>query len=631
MSKLYGWAGKILWIDLSERKVVKTPFPREGMRKYIGGRGINSRTLYNELKADVSPFEPENPLIFGVGPCDGTLCPGSGRTTITSLSPLMVVGEDKPGLGDCNVGGFWGPELKYAGYDQVIVKGKSEHPVYIFIDDEDVQIKDASHLWGKTIDVTDRCIKQEIGDSDIHIGCIGPAGENLVRFACIIFDLARAAGRTGMGAVMGSKNLKAIAVRGSGAVKVAKPEKLQQLTKKAAEAISVDMNYPIWSVYGTPGLIELANEYGFLVTRNFQTGVFEGADDIGGWNFVRKYSVKSKACHACPLHCGHYYEIKEGPYKGVSAGGYEFPAANVGSRIGNQDLASMLYAWELYDTLGLDATSTGGVISFAFECYEKGILSSKDTDGLKLSWGNAEAMLELIKKIAYRQGIGDLLAEGSYRAAKKIGKDALKYAIVTKGVEHIEFDPRGVKGWGLAYAVSNRGADHLRALLGGEFGITPEQAKALWGAPEAADRFSIKGKAKMLKWHEDNRAIVDSLEICKFLARTALIAPRWFVDFMDAVTGVRFTEEEIMRVGERINNLERAFNVKQGLTCSDDTLPERFLKEPLPEGPSKGQICELQPMLKEYYQLRGWSNNGAPNGKKLKQLGLSEIADELNL
>jgi len=631
MSELFGWAGQVLSIDLSERKVVKKPFSKEWMKKYIGGRGTNSRTLYDELKPGISPFDPDNLLIFGVGPCNGTLTSGSGRTTITSLSPLMVVGEDKPGLGDSNVGGFWGPELKYAGYDQVIVTGKSERPVYIFIDDEDVEIKDASHLWEKTIDVTDKCIKEEIGDPGIHMGCIGPAGENLVRFACIIFDLAHAAGRTGMGAVMGSKNLKAIVVRGSGGVKVAKPEKLEHLAKKAAEAISVDMNYPIWSVYGTPGLIELANEYGFLVTRNFQTGVFEGADDIGGWNFVHKYSVKSKACHACPLHCGHYYEIKEGPYKGVSAGGYEFPATNVGSRIGSRDLASMLYAWKLYNTLGLDATSTGGVISFAMECYEKGILSSRDADGLELTWGNAKAMLELVKKIAYRQGIGDLLAEGSYRAAKKIGKDALKYAMVTKGVEHIEFDPRGVKGWGLAYAVSNRGADHLRALLGGEFGITPEQAKTLWGAPEAADRLSIKGKAKMLKWHEDNRAVVDSLEICKFLARTALIAPRWFVDFMDGVTGVSFTEEEIMRVGERINNLERAFNVRQGLTSDDDTLPKRFLKEPLPEGPNKGQVCELQPMLEEYYQLRGWSNTGVPTRKKLEQLHLSDIADELHI
>jgi len=445
----------------------------------------------------------------------------------------------------------------------------------------------------------------------------------------MISELARAAGRGGIGSVMGSKNLKAIAVRGSGAVKVAKPQKLEQLAKKAAEAISVDMNYPIWSVYGTPGLVELANEYGFLVTRNFQTGVFEGADDIGGWNFVNKYSVKTKACHACPLHCGHYYEIKEGPYKGVSAGGYEFPAVNVGSRIGSRDLPAMLYAWELYDTLGLDATSTGGVISFAMECYEKGLIDPRDADGLELTWGNAEAMLELVKKIAYREGIGDLLAEGSYRAARKIGKDALKYAMVTKGVEHIEFDPRGVKGWGLAYAVSNRGADHLRALLGGEFGITPEQAKTLWGAPEAADRLSTKGKARMVKWHEDNRAVVDSLEICKFLARTALIAPRWFVDFMDAVSGVRFSEEQIMRVGERINNLERAFNVRQGLTSNDDTLPERFLKEPLPEGPSKGQICELQPMLEEYYQLRGWSNGGVPTSEKLEELHLSGIADEL--
>jgi len=329
------------------------------------------------------------------------------------------------------------------------------------------------------------------------------------------------------------------------------------------------------------------------------------------------------------LHCGHYYEIREGAFKGVSAGGYEFPAVNVGSRIGNRDLASMLCAWKLYNTLGLDATSTGAVISFAMECYEKEILTREDVDGLQLTWGNAELMLELVKRIAYRQGIGDLLAEGSYRAAKKIGKNALKYAMVTKGVEHIEFDPRGVKGWGLAYAVSSRGADHLRALLGGEFGITPEQAKTLWGVPEAADRLSTKGKAKMLKWHEDNRADVDSLEICKFLARTALIAPHWFVDFMDAVTGVRLSEEEIMRVGERINNLERAFNVRQGLTSSDDTLPERFLKEPLPEGPNKGQVCELQPMLEEYYELRGWNNTGVPMRDKLAQLHLSDVADEL--
>ena len=630
MDELYGWAGRVLRIDLTSKEVSSEPLSKELMSNYIGGRGLNSRRLYDEMRPGISPFDPENPLLFAVGPLGGTLCPGSGRTTVTSLSPLMVVGNDSPGLGDGNVGGFWGPELKYAGYDQVIITGKSEQPVYIFIDDEDVNIKEGSHLWGKLINEADQIIKEEVGDTNIHIGCIGPAGENLVRFACVIFDLARAVGRSGMGAVMGSKNLKAIAVRGSKSVKVADPAKLEDLTKKAYDAISVDVNYPAWSVYGTPGLIELANTLGILTTRNFQTGVFEGADDIGGWNFVHNYSVKSKGCHACPLHCSHYYEIKEGQYKGVSAGGYEFTATNVGSRIGNRDLPSMLCAWELFDVLGLDSTSTGGVISFAMECFEKGILSRKETDGLDLTWGNAQTMLALIRKIAYREGFGDVLAEGSYRAAKQIGKDALRYAMVTKGVEHIEFDPRGVKGWGLAYAVSNRGADHLRALLGAELGMMPEQAEAMWGTPEAADRLSIKGKGSMVKWHEDNRAVVDCLEMCKFLARTALISPSWFVRFLKAVTGVSFSERQIMKVGERINNLERAINVRQGLTRKDDTLPERFLTEPLPEGPNKGQVCELKPMLEEYYKVRGWNEStGIPKREKLEELGLSNVVDDL--
>lgn len=614
---MFGWAGRILRVDLSRKKQVATELSKELALNYIGGRGVGSRILYNEVKRGVSPLGPDNKLIFAAGPLVGTLAPCSGRYSVTALSPLTVVGDGQPGLGDANCGGFWGPELKYAGYDHLVIEGRAETPVYIQIYDDNVKIKDARHIWGKDTWETDRIIKEELGDHDAQIACIGPAGEKLVRFANIICNLARAAGRTGMGAVMGSKHLKAVVVRGNREVKVAKPKELERATGEMLDVIKGDISYQAISTYGTGYLTLVLNELGKLGTRNNQTGVFERAEDISGEKFVEKFKIKSKACHACPIHCSHFYILKDGPYAGVYGEGPEFTDLGCfGAKCGNSNLPSTLAAHILCNKFGLDTQSCGSTIAWAMECWEKGLISKRDTDGLILDWGNHEAIIELINKIARREGFGGLLAEGSYRAAKILGKETERYTMVVKGVEVPITDPRGHKSWGLGYAVASRGADHLRALI-------PHRRE---------DLLTERGCGSLVKHWEELRALADSLQICKFIARGKL-APTYLetvTKLFNAVTGLSFSQNDLLTIGERIINVEKIFNIRQGASRKDDTLPIRYLKEPMPEGPAKGQVVNLDMMLDEYYEIRGWDRKtGIPTRRKLVNLGLSEAAEEL--
>lgn len=625
---LCGWAGRILEIDLTRRKAVTHPLDPTDTKMYLGGRGRNVITLYRKLKPKIDPLGPDNILMFGTGPTTGALSPlGSGRFNVTAKSPLTGI------LGDSNCGGFWAPELKYAGYDQIIVYGRASEPVYVWIDDDNVEIRDAKHLWGKDTYDTHKSILEETGDPEIHTVEIGVAGENLVKMGNILSDAFRGAGRTGMGAVMGSKNLKAIAVRGTKGVKVADPDKLLEITKDDIKILYSDPTSRLFSEQGSMALMRIYDlNLGAQVTRNFQEGQFNPIEGLLGEYYTKTYEVKKRGCLSCSLHCGSFWMIQDGPFAGLSAPKLEYGmVTNYTTRVGVANLEIGLKAIDLLQRYGLDTISTGAVIGFAMECYEKGILSDKDTNGLKLEWGNADAVLEMIEKIATREGIGNLLAEGCRTAALKIGKGADKYAMHTKGLEHIECDPRGIQAFGLGYAVGSRGADHLRALPAFEYTITPEKAKELFGTPRAADRFATDGKACMVKWFEEVRAFTDSIEACKFITRTGLVWPEAQAQVLNAITGLELTGKDALRIGERIVNVERAFNVREGITKKDDSLPDRFTKEPMPSGPSKGHVCNLDQMLDEYYNLRGWDvKTGIPTMKKLNELGLKNIAKELD-
>lgn len=614
----YGWMGRRVIIDLSREKSVKEQLKEELLKSYLGGRGINVKVLHDLVSQNLDPLSPENPLIFGTGPVTGTLFPSNGRHNVTSKSPLTGI------LGDSNSGGFWGPELKFAGYDQIVLVGRSRKPVYIWIDDDGVQIRDASNLWGETTWETDRLIKEELGDEAIQIACIGQGGENLVRYAAIMNNLARAAGRTGMGAVMGSKNVKAIVVRGSRGVGIAHPELFEELCKDAFEKIYRAASYESRSKYGTTMLISIYNTMGVLPTRNSQTGVFEGAEEISGEVLLEKYVVKNKACFSCPIHCSRYFSMKN--FYETSGEGPEFETlCSLGARCGNSNLESILYANNLANQYGIDTISTGNVIAFAMECYEKGLITDSDTGGIEFTWGNHEAIVEAVKKIAFREGFGDILADGVKRASEKIGRGAERFALHVKGLEPPEQDVRGLKAWGLGWAVSSRGADHLRAFPLPETTWTPEEVKETFGTEKAADRFAYLGKADMVKHFEEICAISDSMEMCKItLIALKALKPEDAAKIIYAVTGWEIDDRELLRVGERIVNLERLFNLREGISRRDDTLPERYLKRPMPEGPSKGNIVELEPMLDRYYELRGWNaRTGIPERKKLEELNLA--------
>lgn len=618
----YGWTGNRLNIDLDNGKIWIEELPEKVLKKYLGGRGLNVFTLSMFELDNVEYDSSDNPLCFGTGPLTGTIVPASGRHNVSSTSPLTGI------LGDSSSGGFFAAELKYAGYDQIVITGKSEVPVYISINDEDVKIIDASHLWGKDIWETEELIKDELKEERTQIAVIGQGGENQVRYAAIINNLSRAAGRTGMGAVMGSKKIKAIAVKGSKGVKIAHPERLARLNKELLDCIYKSSSYPVRSTLGTSVLVDSYNAMGVLPTHNSKDSVFENADDISGVTFLEKYQKKSKACFACPVHCGHFYEVNEGKFKGTHGEGVEFESmCSLGSKIGNSDLASILLANNLCNQYGIDTMSTGGVIAFIMECYENGLINKDSLDGLDLTWGNVEAILKLIEKIALREGIGDLLAEGVKRISLTI-PGSEDYAQTIKGMEVPTQDVRGLKAWGLGWAVASRGGDHCRSFPLAETTWSEKEAKDVFGTVEAADRFSYVGKAEMVKWYEEVNAVGDSLELCRIAQLGCNMPFGLIAEILGAVTGVEFKEKDLFIIGERIVNLERIFNLKHGLKPSDDSVPKRFLNEPIKNGPSAGEVINLKGMLSEYYKLRKWNEiDGWPERDLLEQLEIDSFTD----
>ncbi|MGD9325417.1 MAG: aldehyde ferredoxin oxidoreductase family protein [Desulfobacterales bacterium] len=617
IDKLYGWNSKLLDVDLSRQKVEDRAIEAPVQEAYLGGRGLNMWILQQNLTADIEPFSPQNLLIFGAGPLVGTVIPANGRYNVSSRSPLTGL------LGDANSAGFWAPPLRKLGYDGIIVRGKAEHPTYLLISGDRAKICDATSLWGKTVSETDTLLRKEHG-KDSQVLCIGPAGEKLVRFAAVLNNVDRAAGRTGNGAVMGSKNLKAIVVQGKGKIPVADPEHVRIIAKEIRAAMRAAPSFEVRSKFGTPMLVSLYNEMGVLPTNNHQLGVFKAAGRISGERLKDEYVIRPESCYFCPVHCSRQAEIKTGRFAGVATEGPEFESmCAMGSNLGNDDLASLVFLNRRLNDLGMDSISTGGVISYAMECYQNGLIGRADTDGLELTWGNTDAILEIVELIAARQGLGDLLAEGVRRATQKI-PGSEHFALHIKGMEVPTQEVRGLKAWGLAWAVASRGGDHCRAFPVMETTWSPQQAKAFFGSERAADRFAYEGKAAMVKWAEDFGAIIDSLGICKIAYQAMGLTPELIAKAFQAVTGIEMDGGKILQAGERINNLERLLNLKLGLSPKQDTLPARFTEEPLPEGPSKGETVHLDRMMGEYYDLRGWDPvSGSPSQTKLKELGIA--------
>ena len=611
---LFGYAGRILYVDLDSRKTRIEAVDENLCREYLGGNGFGIRLLYKNTSRGLDPLGPDNPLIFAVGPFAGTLVPTSGKYIVHAKSPLTGF------MGEAVSSGFWGASLKLAGYDAVLVTGRSDKPTYLFIDDGYVGIEDARGLWGKDCIATMETIKEDLGDDNIEVASIGPAGENLVRFANIANDRHRQAGRTGMGAVMGSKNLKAVAVRGTIGVEVFD---LDGLTEACRE-IYRECQGPLTEAYrisGTPASVLLYNTIAALPTRNWQDSVFELAEGIGDVHMRAHFVAKAVACAGCPIGCDHVTIVKEGPDSQRLAS-VEFESLYaLGSECGIGDFPTVNKAVDMCDRLGIDTISTGVTIGWAMECFEKGILTKQDTGGLELQFGNAEALLQAIEMISARKGIGELLSQGVKAASEQVGKGSEHFAMHNKGLELPGYDLRGLKASVLGFITSTRGGCHLRSSVY-DYDLRGK-----------VDRFTAKDEyATLVRDREDLWAIVDSLMLCKFI-RGVLGTVKPLARLYNLVTGFNMPEEELRRAGERIYNLEKAYNVREGWKRSDDYPPPRVLTDPIRSGVAKGAVVtkeEFDRLFTAYCRERNWNEeNGLPTKSKLLELGLADVADDI--
>lgn len=605
--------GMVLCLDLSRRKAELRALPPSYLRDYLGGVGLAARLLFDYCPAGADPLGPENPLIFAASALAGTMVPTANKHAVAARSPLTGF------IGDSLSSGAWSLALRRAGPDALVITGAAAELTYLFIDNGTAHFRDARHLAGKGSAETEEAIRREIGDERVRVATIGPGGENLVRYACIGNDVNRQAGRTGMGAVMGAKRLKAVVVRGTGAVPVADLAALEKacsaLYKKAQTAATEK-----YRVLGTPANVLAFNRLGALPTRNFQSSTFEGAEAVSGEHLLN-YLCKVVACTGCPIACEHVYQAKDGPYAGIKAQvDYETLYA-LGPMCGVSYAPAIIKAAELCDHYGIDSISGGVSISWAMECFEKGLLTSKDTEGLELRFGNHEALLKAIEMIGLRRGLGDLLAEGVKRASAKLGKGSEHWAMHAKGLELPGYEPRSLKTQGLGFAVGTRGGCHNRS---------PAYEVDMSGK---VDRFKgERGRGQPTMEQEDFAATIDSLTLCKFLRRCFNDFYAETAQLYTMVTGLQMTPEELKRAGERISNLKKAFNIREGWSRADDTLPPRVLHDPLPDGAGRGSVLsqdELNLMVGDYYEARGWTRDGLIPREKLQKLGLEDVAPQI--
>ena len=613
---MHGWSGRILRVDLSKGEIRVEPTDQDWARDYIGGRGLAARYLYEDMDPQADPLSPENVLIFATGPLTGT------NTSCGARYMVVTKGALTGAITTSNSGGHWGPELKFCGYDLVILTGRAPEPCYLWIHDDEVEICSARNVWGKGVFQTEDMIRDELGVPDARIAGIGPAGENLVRFACIMNDKYRAAGRSGVGAVMGSKNLKAIAVRGTGSVSLARPAEFLKELWGQHHRMNVSSDRKGMSELGTAPTIDLTNAFGGLPTRNFQQGQFELAENLNGNAIKDQRMIRNKACFACTIACGRVthlpggasekYLVNTHPRNWKIAGeGPEYETAwALGADVGVGDLDAVIKANWLCNDLGMDPISMGSTLASAMELFGRGVLEEKTT-GMPLEFGSGEALVRMTEATAYREGFGDELAEGSARMSRKLGHPEVFMGV--KGQEFPAYDPRGFQGMGIAYASCNRGACHLRAWTPGveTSGVMPPH--------------STEGKSQWVAAEQNKSTAHDNTGVCLFVA----FAGSGYQDLAAltaAATGVDYTEEDFLKAGERTWNLEKLWNLRAGLTKKDDTLPKRLLTEKFSSGPSKGVTVDLDAMLPEYYKVRGWRSDGRPTKNKLEELGLAKLA-----
>jgi len=616
-----GYAGKIGWVDLTRGSATIGATDESLIENYLGGRGFVIKLLYDLIPAEADPLGEENVLVFAAGPLNGTLAPTGGRWMVGAKSPASGI------LVSGNGGGLWGAEIKWAGFDAMVIRGKAQAPCYLMVIDGRIEIQPAKDLWGKDVWETEEQIQARHGDPQIRVMSIGIAGENRVPMASVFSEKVHHGGRGGTGAVMGSKNLKAIAVRGTRGVRIAAPEALIAETRKINAIIKTESQYPIYSKYGSPKNTTGYAKLGGLTTRNGQSGTFEGFEKIEAENYHRdtKLIGHTKCCFTCSMPCFHQHLVSEGKYAGTFGAGLQNSTIQCfGSKIGNDNPAALFAFHIAANRYGLDEISAGLAIAFAMECFQRGILTPEATGGLKLEWGNDDAVMELLAQMAQARGLGKILGQGTQRAARNFGGGSEKFALQVKNLEISTVDPRVFPAWALGYAVASRGADHMRAFPTWEFGgSAKEDLLKILGTPTAGERSSTANKGRGVAFSEDIRAVTDCLQMCKTFSARKIGMPETVLPLLNAVTGRDWTEKQLLRIGERISNLERLFNLRHGLKPADDTLPARVLQEPLPDGASQGMVVDLEPMLEDYYRARDWQRDtGYPSKEKLKQLNL---------
>ncbi|MBI2907278.1 MAG: aldehyde ferredoxin oxidoreductase family protein [Chloroflexi bacterium] len=597
---MFGYTGRLLRVDLTGGKVAEEPLDVEAARAYIGGSGYATWTIYREVAARVAPLSPENRLVFMTGPLTGTPYPTTARYQVCTRSPLTGLWVD------ASSSGVWGEDLKRAGYDGVIVQGKSPHPVFLSIDDSGAELRDAAGLWGLDTVGCVRRVRQELSDDKARVACIGPAGERQVLITSVINDEGRAAGRGGVGAVMGAKNLKAIAVRGSGQVPVADPEKLETRIKEITCELT-GWRFAGLSKWGTAANMDTGWVTGLVPVQNWRKGLWkEGCLNLGGKKMAETLTESGSACVNCPVRCSRWVKVDKPGLKLEGPGPEYQTLAAFGAMLLNDDLDTVCAANDLCNRYGLDTISTGAAVAFAMEAYERGIIT-RGNAGFEVTWGSSEAILGLVRQIGEKRGLGEVLGLGVKRAAEHLGKGSADFAIHVKGLEVPMHDPRAFFSIAANYATGPRGADHMRGNV------------VAYEAAHQGSRFEDAGKALIARESQDTAAVINSLILCMFGGREMSTAK--MAELLTAVTGEGFSEEEVQRAGERIVNLQRLFNLRCGATGADDRLPSRLLR-PTSEGGHAGKAPDIELQLREYYEARGWSADGRPSLEKLRELGL---------
>lgn len=611
---------KLLRINLTNQTAKIEDIPEDYLRDYLGGAGLAARYLWDEIPAGTDPMSPENKIMFSTGPLNGGSFPTSGRYNVSCLSPLTGIWLD------ASSSGRYGYYMRRAGLMAIIVEGKAEKPVYVVVNNDQVEFKDAANAWGQTTIAAIKTMQEESGLPKSSVALIGPAGEKQMKLACVMNDDDRAAGRGGAGAVMGAKNLKGILVTGDQAVDFAKADAWKEIVKDFVGKIKENPLTPALHGHGTAVGMAMATQTGDAPTKNWTMGGWDGYMAISGpamtQTILRKHPP---ACYACPIQCGRFVEIEEGPYK-MKGGGPEYETlGSFGSNCLNDNLASIAFANEVCNEYGVDVISTGSMISWAMECYDKGIITKEDTDGIELTWGNHEAIIALLYKIVNQEGIGKVLGQGARRAAEIIGKGSDAFTVHVKGLEAPMHDPRAFFGFGPTYATSPRGACHCHGYVGGWDGRRgmPEA-----GVPDeyAQDPHGLSGKGILSKAVQDYCTAIHSSIICLFT--TYALGPTELAQALSAATGFDYTAQDVLKIGERVFNLQRAFNNRFGITRADDNLPVRLMT-PIVGGPAEGFVPNLEEQLAEYYEARGWEADGRPSQAKLRELGLEFVIGEL--